>query len=84
MATSPRTEFMICVVQDGQTRTLCRDIEDLDAAVAVAIAMAVGRPLGLEGMMIRCESTRESWVVADLAAELAGTLKPPSVPPSAA
>jgi hypothetical protein len=67
MANLPRFGFTLFVQRGGQKLTLCRALPDRHTAVAVACAMALDRPTGLAGMVIRCEASREQWTATELA-----------------
>ena len=66
MSNSPKFGFTLLVERRGQQLSLCRGLPDREAAVSCALTMGAIRPVGLEGMVIRCEQTQERWTVEQL------------------
>jgi hypothetical protein len=77
----PKRGFTLFVKRGITVMTLSRELPTRDAALATALSMAATRPVGTQGMGIRCVITGTVWSVAELLAA-AATAELYSPPPS--
>jgi hypothetical protein len=64
----PKRGFTLFVKRGITVMTLSRGIPTRDAALATALSMAATRPVGTQGMGIRCVTTGAVWPVDELVA----------------